>query len=328
MPTNSAIIIGGGVAGPATAIALQKIGIQCTIYELRPSPATIGGAIGLSPNAVRVLDNWGLYDEIAKIGFSYEKIEMFSLSSGKLLGQLPFGGKERFGYDSLRVGRSELQILMLRAAVDAGAEVKYGKRLVSVEEREESVIAHFEDGDKAEGDLLLGCDGIHSALRVKYVEPSRVPTYTGISSAYGFVPVGKITAPIHFQEPALNMSHQGSLLTTYCDSEKKKIFLAAVMEVKDQSGHDGWRARGRVAEDARSDLLKRFETSNIPSIAQMTQGIDELFFYPVFTLSNGGQWFKGRAILIGDAAHAVSTIQPRILPLLTEHTRCHQEDRA
>lgn len=309
MSTNrTAIIIGGGIAGPAAAVALQKIGIQCIIYELRPAPATIGGAIGLSPNAVRVLDHWGLYEELAKLGFSHENIEMFSLSSGKLLGQLPLGGKERFGYDALRVGRSELQALMLRAAVEAGAEVRNKKKLVEVEEKDELIIARFEDGDEAVGDLLLGCDGIYSAVRAKYVEPSRSPIYTSISSAYGFVPVTKITVPIHFQEAALNMSHQGSLLTTYCDNEKTTIYLAAVMEVKEQSGQDGWRARGKVADEARSDLLKRFEARNILSIAEMTNGIDELYFYPVFTLSNGGQWFKGRAILLGDAAHAVSNI--------------------
>lgn len=303
---STAIIIGGGIAGPAAAIELQGIGIQCTIYELRPSPATIGGAIGIPPNAVRVLDHWGLYDKIAHTGHMYERIELFSIASGKSLGSLPFGGKGRFGYDSMRVGRSDLQKLLLDKAVEVGASVRYGKRLVGVKEDDRSITAVFEDGEEAVGDVLLGCDGIHSNTRSSYVDPARSPTYTGISSAYGFVPVDKINAPIHFTEPGMNSSCQGSLLTTYCDSEKKTIFLAAVMEIREQAGQDVWRARGKVAEEAKTDLLKRFETASIPCIAEMTRGIDELYFYPVFTLSNGGQWFKGRATLIGDAAHAVS----------------------
>jgi salicylate hydroxylase len=303
---KSAIIIGGGIAGPAAAIALQEIGIACTIYELRPAPATIGGAIGLSPNAMRVLDHWGLYETIAETGYSYERIDMFSILSGRLLGSLPFGGKERFGYDSMRCKRSDLQRLLLEKALGAGTVIRYGKRLVDVKEGEDSITALFEDGDEAVGDILLGCDGIHSNVRVKYVDPSRSATYTGISSAYGFVPVSKITAPIHFNEPGMNMSRQGSLLTTYSDAEKKTVFLAAVMEVKDPAGKDGWLTRGRVQEAARNDLLKRFETPNLPCIAEMTRGIDELYFYPVYTLSNAGRWFQGRAILIGDAAHAVS----------------------
>jgi salicylate hydroxylase len=307
MPTPvTAIIIGGGIAGPAAAIALQEIGISCIIYELRPAPATIGGAIGLSPNAVRVLDHWGLYEAMTRTGYSYEKIDMFSIATGKLLGSLPFGGKERFGYDSMRCKRGDLQRLLLDKALKAGAVVRYGKRLVGVKEGEDSVTALFEDGDEALGDILLGCDGIHSNVRTKYVDPSRSATYTGISSAYGFVPVSKITAPIHFNEPGMNSSRQGSLLTTYCDVGKKTIFIAAVMEVKDPAGEDGWLARGRVQEAARNDILKRFETPSIPCISDMTRGIEELYFYPVYTLSNEGQWFNGRAILIGDAAHAVS----------------------
>jgi 2-polyprenyl-6-methoxyphenol hydroxylase-like FAD-dependent oxidoreductase len=134
MPNNiTAIIIGGGIASPVMAITLQKIGISCAIYELRPRPATIGGAIGLSPNAVRVLDHLGLYEEISKIGLSYKKIEMFSLSLGSLLGHLPFRGKGRFGYNAIRVGRNDLQVLMLRAAVEAGVQVRYRKNFVGVE---------------------------------------------------------------------------------------------------------------------------------------------------------------------------------------------------
>jgi salicylate hydroxylase len=329
MSFKTAIIIGGGIAGPALAIALQNIGISCTIYELRQGPATIGGAIGLSPNAVRILDHWGLYEKVVEDGFEFEMMEMFSLSSGKPLGQLPLGGKERFGYDALRVGREDLQKLMLNAAVEAGAILRFGKKFVGAKESEEGITALFEDGDEVLADLLFGCDGIHSNVRTKYVEPERTPTYTGVSSMYGFTPVSKITAPIHFGGAALNMGHQGSLLTTYCDSKKENIFLAAVMEVKEQDERDGWRARGRVAEEARNDLLKRFETGSIPGIAEMTRGMDEVYFYPVFTLSNGGQWFKGRAILIGDAAHAVRPASSLSGTwILTGHNRCHQEDRA
>jgi hypothetical protein len=235
----TAIIIGGGIAGPAAAIALQGIGIQCTIYELRPRPATIGGAIAIPPNAVRVLDHWGLYDKIAHTEHTYEKIELFSIASGKSLGSLPFGGKERFGYDSVRVGRGDLQKLLLDKAAEVGGSVRYGKRLVGVKEDDRSITAVFEDGEEAVGDVLLGCDGIHSNTLSYYVDLARSPTYTRISSAYSLVPVDKINVPVHFIEPGMNSNCQGSLLTTHCDSEKKTIFLAALIEVREQARQDG-----------------------------------------------------------------------------------------
>jgi 2-polyprenyl-6-methoxyphenol hydroxylase-like FAD-dependent oxidoreductase len=85
------------------------------------------------------------------------------------------------------------------------------------------------------------------------------------------------------------------------------MFFAAVMEVKEEQGKDGWRVRGKVADEARRDLLRRFESEKLPYMEQMAKATDDLYFFPVFTLDNRGQWSHGRALLIGDAAHAVST---------------------
>lgn len=213
---------------------------------------------------------------------------------------------------------------MLDAAVQAGATVVYGKKLVAVREDDGEatddyededdkalpgagnggVVARFEDGTEARGDVLFGCDGIHSAVRTSYVEAARQPTYTGISSACGYAAADKVTSPVHFTEMGMNMSGRGSLLTTYSDREKKSVFLAAVMEVEEE-GRDGWQARGKVVDEARGELLRRFESPSLPCVGEMMAAVEELFYYPVFTLSNGGTWYKGRAMLVGDAAHAV-----------------------
>jgi salicylate hydroxylase len=307
MVVQTAIIIGGGIAGPGTALALSKIGITCTIYELRESPATIGGAINLTPNALRVLDHFGILETALKFGCPCEKLEIFSLSTGQKLGDLPFGNVEHHEYSSLRIGRTDLQQLMLSTVAEAGIQVQYNKKLTDIEETDNSVTAIFEDGTSASADILLGCDGIHSTVRTKFVEPSRSPNYTGVSSAYGIIPSSSITEPIHFSVTGLNISRNGSLLTSYCNPAKTSIFLAAVIRT-DVSERDGWRARGKVAKDALRDLLRRFESAKFPCVMQMTNAIDELYFYPVFTLNNGGIWSRGRALLIGDAAHAVSSV--------------------
>jgi 2-polyprenyl-6-methoxyphenol hydroxylase-like FAD-dependent oxidoreductase len=64
-------------------------------------------------------------------------------------------------------------------------------------------------------------------------------------------------------------------------------------------------ARGRVAEEARRELLRRFDSNKLPCLKEMTSNTEDLFFYPVFTLPKHGLWFRGRVLLIGDASHAV-----------------------
>jgi salicylate hydroxylase len=308
MSQKTAIIIGGGVAGPALALCLARVGVTCTIYELRDSPATIGGAINLTPNALRFLDYVGLLSKASKLGCPTEVIELFSIASGKKLGDLPFGSVEKNGYSSLRIGRTDLQKMMLEAVRDAGVDVFFGKKLIGVEDDSDKdhITALFEDGTSATGDVLFGCDGIHSPVRSTYVEPARKPSYTGVSSAYGFAPTSAVTLPIHFTNTSINSSCNGSLLLTYCNSEKTSIYVAAVMEVAEQHGEDGWRLRGVVEEETRNHLLRRFESQKLPCIKEITSSTEDLFFYPVFTLGRGGSWHRGRALLIGDAVHAVS----------------------
>ena len=315
MVVKKAIIVGGGIAGPATALALSKSGITCTIYELREGAATIGGAINLTPNALRALDHFNLLETAMTLGCPCEEIEIFSVLTGRKLGDLPFGSVQHHGYSSLRICRTDLQEMMLSAVVKAGIEVQYNKKLIRVEEQGDSITAVFEDGTSDSADILLGCDGIHSAVRTQFVEQSRCRTYTGVSSAYGIISSSSITEPIHFSATALNTSCNGSLLTSYCNSTKTRIYVAAVMEVSEQHDQDGWRARGKVAEDTRNDLLRRFESAKLPSVMQMANAIDDLYFYPIFTLDNAGVWSRGRALLIGDAAHAVSNSSFTFLPV-------------
>jgi salicylate hydroxylase len=328
MTVKSAIIIGGGIAGPAAAIALSQVGISCAIYELRDGPATIGGAVNLTPNALRILDHFGLLQKAMETGCPCEKIEIFSVATGQKLGDLPFGSAELHGYSSLRIRRRDLQQLLLSAVIEAGVDVHYGKKLTGVEQGVDSITAIFEDGTSASGDFLLGCDGIHSVVRTKFVDPARIATYTGVSTAYGLFPVSPVTEPIPFDATALNTSCNGSLLVSYCNASKTDLFLAAVMEVKEQQDQDGWRVRGKVADDTRKSILDRFESSKLPCLSQMTNAIEELFFYPVSTLDSGGIWSKGRALLIGDAAHAVSFHVPVqcALPLIEHCLDCLSDD--
>jgi salicylate hydroxylase len=228
------------MAGCVSALVLTRLGIKCKIYELRDVPATIGGAVNLTPNALKIFKDL----KIDAPGCVVDNIEIFSYYSGSKIGNLPFTGPTG---PSLRVVREKLLKALLDAVEKAGVEVVYGSKLVAVvdESDTEEVVAEFENGNSAKGDFIVGCDGMFSAVRLKYVEPERVPIYTGVCSAYTLVDASNIKSPIHFQQTAVNAGRYGSLLTSYVDVEHSEIYVAAVMQTAEQGSkrggeHVGW----------------------------------------------------------------------------------------
>jgi 2-polyprenyl-6-methoxyphenol hydroxylase-like FAD-dependent oxidoreductase len=295
---KTCIIIGGGTAGTVSALVLSKLGIKCTIYELRDTPTAIGGAINLTPNALKLLESLG----VEGLGCRCDVIEIFSYHTGSRIGELPFRGPSGHG---MRVIREVLLKRLLDAVEKAGVSIVYGSKLVGIEEDEEKAVASFENGTSAKADFVLGCDGMYSAARMKYVEPERKPIYTGIASAYAIVDGTGLDSPVHFKQTCLNSGRLGSLLTTYCESEKELIYIASIMQTPEQDSKDGWKARGMDNEATASDLLRRYGGSVFRLLPELMHRVETYNFYPVYKLSPGGEWSRSRVLLLGDAAHGV-----------------------
>ena len=214
--------------------------------------------------------------------------------------------------------RSELlQALLAVAQKLENVRVVYGKKVAGLTESSEAVTVAFEDGTDARGDLVLGCDGIHSATRMQFIEPDRVPTYSGVASAYGFANVSDVLDSgsgtderLFFTDTAVAMSRRGALLTTYCEDARQRIYVGALMETAQQVSKEGWRALGDDREAIKQDVVRRFETSALPHMKELVHSTDEWFFYPIYRLSPQGKWCTDRVMLLGDAAHAVRTPLP------------------
>jgi salicylate hydroxylase len=320
MPTPSPskiLIIGTGPSGLASALSLTSLTppIPFTLYELRPFLSSIGGAVGLTPNALRYLDRLGVLSKLKeqKLGGPTSGIEIFSMHSGWRMGEIDFRNVPD-GFEGRRVMRADLlkgmlEVLEERMQRTGVGRVVYGKRVVGLVERQEEgyVLVEFEDGTTDTGDLVLGCDGIHSATRMSFVESERKPVYSGIAAAYGIANAESLTSELHFQTGAVNSSRQGSLLTAFCDEERKKMYVAAIMETEEQFSREGWKAKGADLEGVRKYIMRRFEGGCFPIVEECVEKTEDWFLYPVYKLSPKGRWCKGRVMLLGDAAHAVST---------------------
>jgi 2-polyprenyl-6-methoxyphenol hydroxylase-like FAD-dependent oxidoreductase len=171
-------IIGGGIGGLATASALQRQGIQVTLFERNPELREIGAGLTLWANGVQVLRHLGLADALFAVSARLTSFECWSWR-GKRLGSMRLDTIERrVGASSLGIHRADL-LRLLAGAVDRGS-IHLHAHCVGVSSEQGHVIAHFADGQQQQTDLLIGADGLHSVIREQLLgkQPPRYSGYT------------------------------------------------------------------------------------------------------------------------------------------------------
>ncbi len=169
-----AVVVGGGVAGSASAIALARIGADVTVFEAYEDPAgPVGSYVSLAVNGLRALDALGCLPAVQAAGFPVARQRMWS-GGGKLLGDVARGRRPEDPLISVTIMRADLVTRLRAAALEAGARIVAGQRLDGPA-----------DGRAADADLVIGADGIWSATRRALDPAAPTPTYAGLYSVSG-----------------------------------------------------------------------------------------------------------------------------------------------
>ncbi|SDK32407.1 FAD-dependent monooxygenase [Nonomuraea jiangxiensis] len=291
----TALIIGGGIAGLSSAIALRKAGIGVVVHEAHDRAADEAGAfLTLAVNALDALRAMDL--DVGGLGVETPKITLAG-GSGRRLGELPY---TMDGLTSRTVKRGDLNRFLRERALARGVRIEYGKRLADAAVTGDGVVARFADGTTAAGDLLIGADGLRSRTR-RIIDPA-APTarYTGLLTTGGYARATP-TGPRHDPAPGMHAIFGRRCFLAYLSHPDGEVWWAAnPVQPAELTPAE------LAAVDWRTRLSELFRRDRGPAL-DLIAATDEIFpgwnSYDVPTVPI---WHRDRMIVIGDAAHATA----------------------
>ncbi|WP_341906395.1 FAD-dependent monooxygenase [Polaromonas sp. YR568] len=165
--TLEVLIAGGGIGGLAAALAASRAGWDVRVLERAASFSEVGAGVQLGPNAVRVLEGWGLLDALRRVAAFPDRLEVRCAINGRVLGVLPLGDAmvQRYGAPYATVHRADLHGVLLQAVQQTPTRLHAGRALAGFSQTAQAVTVQCESGFEVECDALVGADGLWSAVR-------------------------------------------------------------------------------------------------------------------------------------------------------------------
>jgi 2-polyprenyl-6-methoxyphenol hydroxylase-like FAD-dependent oxidoreductase len=283
-----AVVVGGGIGGLTAGIALRRVGWDVSVYERAAELREVGAGITLWTNAVKVLRALGVGPAVEAVAHPIARSEVRSWR-GRLINTIDFAAMSgRLGVPTVGVHRADLQATLADAL---GREhLRLGAEFVGYEQDAGGVTARFADGSAERGDVLIGADGLRSAVRRQMLGDGP-PRYAGYTAWRGVGMIDRPEVSLGVTVLAMGRGSQAGLLPI----GKGRTYWFATANVP--PGGDG-------PGDHRADLLRRFGDwwPAIPAAVEATPA-GAVIRNDIVDRPPVRRWADGRVALLGDAAH-------------------------
>jgi len=300
--TNKKIlIIGAGMGGLALALALQRFGIKVSIFETAPKLAEIGAGLSLSPNATHALNYIGLGSFLHTTADCPKEAVLKHYKTDALLQDNKFDSNfmDEFGAEYYQIHRADMHAGLVKAVLENDSNcIHLNYKFVNSEQNGKKVKATFANGETAEGDVLIGADGIRSAVRSCLIDEV-APVFTGQVAYRATLNAKGLEHFIESADSTVTIG-PGNIFVRYGIRHKSLINVVSIVK------SEAWKEEGWNIPASKEDLLAEHAGWNNDVIGLIKSAPDNAFYkWALFDRKPIPQWTFGRTTLLGDAAHPI-----------------------
>ena len=310
MTESPVLIAGGGIGGLATALTLHQIGVPCVVFEAAREMRPLGVGINMQPNAVRELYDLGITEgELDRVGLPAREWALVGLNGNDIYSE-PRGLLAGYKWPQYAVHRGRFHMLLHEKAVErlGPQAVRLGSRVTGYQNNSGGVSARIEHADgstsEANGALLIGADGIHSAVRAQ-MHPAQPPIHWGGAIMWRGTTWGK---PIRSGSSFVGLGTHRQRVVFYPishpDPQSGLSMINWIAEVT-MDNSEGWKQSGWFRPVSIDEFQHHFadwiwDWLDVPSLIRQA---DIVFENPMIDRDPVPTWRDGAVLLLGDAAH-------------------------